>query len=291
MYVCTLEGKRGFSYQHSIHTQPFYGSGFCPGLPGWASTRINIHPLTPIVVINHPLSVSSICYYPWHRPCTLYVPGILLPQSISKFSLVYLLAWHPPLHTPYISSPSHCLLFAAHAHTIATCFAVLPRLSSNPSLSLNHSLGTLSCSLTPLIHLTILISAHWSATTFSFLTARSHFHTTYYFARSCCTISLSWYTFQTVWPIISCLSFAMCFAIWKISFCWSGSFKLLAHSFCFFSFAKEITLFAVVFYQILETSCMCRLENNESYLAAFVKVILTVWRGSSLLTQSVVVCI
>jgi len=35
---------------------------------------------------------------------------------------------HPPLHTPYISSPSHSLLFAAHAHTITTCFAVVPRL-------------------------------------------------------------------------------------------------------------------------------------------------------------------
>ena len=38
------------------------------------------------------------------------------------------LAWHPPLHTPYISSPNHCLLFATHAHTIAVCFAVVPRL-------------------------------------------------------------------------------------------------------------------------------------------------------------------
>ena len=42
-------------------------------------------------------------------------------------------------------------------------------MSSKPSLSLNHLLGTLSCSLTPYIHLTILISAHWSATSFSFL--------------------------------------------------------------------------------------------------------------------------
>jgi len=42
-----------------------------------------------------------------------------------KFSLVYLLAWCPPLHTPYISSPHHCLLFAAHAHSIATCSTVV----------------------------------------------------------------------------------------------------------------------------------------------------------------------
>jgi len=39
--------------------------------------------------------------------------------------LVYLLVWSPPPHIPYISSPNQCLLFAARAHTIATCFAVV----------------------------------------------------------------------------------------------------------------------------------------------------------------------
>jgi len=32
--------------------------GFCPGQPGWAGTRRNIHPLTLIVVINHPYLLS-----------------------------------------------------------------------------------------------------------------------------------------------------------------------------------------------------------------------------------------
>ena len=49
-------------------------------------------------------------------------------------------------------------------------------MSSTPSLSLSSLLGNLSFSLMPHIHLTVLISAHWSATTFSFLTGRSHFH-------------------------------------------------------------------------------------------------------------------
>jgi len=44
-------------------------------------------------------------------------------HNVDKFSLVYLLAWHPPFHTPYISSPNHCLLFAAHVHTITTYYA------------------------------------------------------------------------------------------------------------------------------------------------------------------------
>jgi len=34
----------------------------------------------------------------------------------------------PQLHTPYISSPNHHHLFAAHAHTIAACSAVIPML-------------------------------------------------------------------------------------------------------------------------------------------------------------------
>jgi len=45
--------------------------------------------------------------------------------------------------------------FAAYARTITTCFAVLSE--------------TLSCGLMPHIHLTILIVAVWSATSFSFL--------------------------------------------------------------------------------------------------------------------------
>ena len=81
------------------------------------------------------LSWSSIVPYLLHPSTTIH--GILPVQSmhptdfshnLSKFCLVCLLAWHPPLHTPYISSPDHCLLFGTHAHTIATCFAVVPRL-------------------------------------------------------------------------------------------------------------------------------------------------------------------
>jgi len=80
------------------------------------------------VVISHLLSASSIYYNPWHPPGSIYVPNSLFPQSLSKFSLVYLLDWHHLLHTPYISSPNHCLLFATHAHPITTFFAVVPRL-------------------------------------------------------------------------------------------------------------------------------------------------------------------
>ena len=75
------------------HTTISQLSGFCPGQPGRAGPRRNIHPLTPIVVINHPLSASSIYYDPWHPLCSIYVPDSLFSQSLSKFSLVYLLAY------------------------------------------------------------------------------------------------------------------------------------------------------------------------------------------------------
>ena len=60
-------------------------------------------------------------------------------------------------------------------------------MSSTPSLSLSSLLGSLSFSLRPHIHLTILISAHWSATTFSFFTGQAHFHATCCFSHNYCT--------------------------------------------------------------------------------------------------------
>jgi len=99
-------------------------TGFCPDNPG------------------EPVPEETFTYS--HLSWSLVIPYLLLPSNMihgilpvqftclsfpqSPFSLVYLLAWHPPLHTPYISSHNHFLLFTAHAHTIATCFAVIPRL-------------------------------------------------------------------------------------------------------------------------------------------------------------------
>ena len=39
-------------------------TALCPGLPEWAGVRRNGHPLTPVLVIKHPLSTSSIYYDP-----------------------------------------------------------------------------------------------------------------------------------------------------------------------------------------------------------------------------------
>jgi len=152
------------SYCPNYHTTTtiLWLCGFCPGQPGWASTKRNIHRFTPVMVINHPLSASYICYDPWHPPCSIYVPYSLFPQSLSRFSLVYFFSWHLPLLTQSLSSfrstcPYHCNLFCCSMEIMSNF------------LSLDPLLGTLSCSLTPHIHLTILISPHWSATSFSFL--------------------------------------------------------------------------------------------------------------------------
>ena len=77
-------------------------TALCPGLPGWASTRRNIHP--PTYPDYQPIFINFLIYHdPQHPPC--YVFDNLFAQllSISMSSLVYLLLWSPPPHTPYIS--------------------------------------------------------------------------------------------------------------------------------------------------------------------------------------------
>jgi len=113
----------------STHTQLFHGSldfvRDSPGEPVSEETFTHLHLswssiipylLRPSTAIHRILPVQSTCL------------TVFFPQSLSKFSFVYLLAWHSLLHTPYISLPNHCLLFAAYTHTIATCFAVISRL-------------------------------------------------------------------------------------------------------------------------------------------------------------------
>ena len=111
-------------------------------------------------VVPYLLYPSITIHHPWHPPCSIYVPDSLFPQSLSKFSLVYVLAWHPPLHTPYISSPNHCLLFAAHAIPSQPVCCSTEIMSSNPSLSLSCLPRNQSFTLTSHIHLTIFITAH-----------------------------------------------------------------------------------------------------------------------------------
>jgi len=139
------------------HTQPFYGSlGFVWDKPG--------EPVQGETFTHSYLSWSSVVPYLLHPSNTIH--GILPVQftclrvffsNLSKFSLVYLLAWHPPLHpssfTQSLSSfhstcPCHCNLFCCSAEIM----------SSNLSLSTLY-VELLSCSFMPHIHLTTLICA------------------------------------------------------------------------------------------------------------------------------------
>jgi len=55
-------------YTHTHTRTHNHLTAFCLGLPGYAGTRKNIHPLTSILIIGHPLSPSSIYNDLWH-PC------------------------------------------------------------------------------------------------------------------------------------------------------------------------------------------------------------------------------
>ena len=112
---------------------------------------------------SHP---SWSTYFLYHLSLFATVHGILFiqltcltvlsnEQPLSRSSLVFPLVLNRKLHTPCISSPNHHHLFAAHDRTNAACTAAISMLC----LCLSSLLGSLSFSLTPHIHLTILISA------------------------------------------------------------------------------------------------------------------------------------
>jgi len=77
MWSVQLQVVEGFliSYCKLVcitHTTILRLFGFCPRQPGWAGTRRNIHPLTPIMVIK----------YPYLLPPSTTIHGILHIQSM-----------------------------------------------------------------------------------------------------------------------------------------------------------------------------------------------------------------
>ena len=180
-WINTLEYV--FWFIEHTHTTVLQLSGLWPGQPGWAGTRRNIHlsylSWSSVILYLLPASITIHGNLPVQLTCVTVFFHNLSPTFLRSFS------WPGTLNFILHTFLHHCLLFAAHAHTTATCFAVVPRLCHLilVSLSLNPLLGTLSCSLMPYIHLTILISVQWSATS-PFLPARSHFCATYYFAHT-----------------------------------------------------------------------------------------------------------
>ena len=113
------------------------------------------------------LSWSSIVPYLLHPSNTIH--GVLPIQSTHLtifFHNLQVFFGLPLGLAPSISYSIH--LFPSHRLLFSACFAVVPRLCHLILVSL-PLLGFLSCSFTPHIHLTILISARRCATSFSFL--------------------------------------------------------------------------------------------------------------------------
>jgi len=97
------------------HTQPF--NGFCPGLPGRpVPVETLTHSLTPILIIEHPLSSSSIYNDPWHPLCSFYMLDNPLGQPLSgplwsspwSWTLNFIL--HAFLHPIIIILSQHMLI-------------------------------------------------------------------------------------------------------------------------------------------------------------------------------------
>ena len=153
------------------HTQPFnppFVQDY-PGKPVPEETFTHSHPswspdilyqLPPSTTIHSILLVQYTCL-------------TVLFHNLSGSSLVFLLVWNCLLHTLYIFSHNHYLLFrntCPHQSSLICCSTRI--MSTILNISLNSLLGNLSVTLMPHIHLTIVISARWSATSFSFLTGQ-----------------------------------------------------------------------------------------------------------------------
>jgi len=145
----------------------------CLDLPGWSSTRTSIHTLTAILIIVYQLLPSTTIHIVWYNMYRsrwkiffcMYFSVFAQPLSKSSFSAF----WTGILHNFFTQSLSFCNTYPYYRSLFCCSIEIM---LSIPSLSLNSLLGTLSFTLMSHIHLTILIFACWSATSFSFLTGQ-----------------------------------------------------------------------------------------------------------------------
>ena len=146
-------------------------TALCPELPRWADTRRNTYPptiliithlyqLLPSTTIHSILLVQIACLAIFLHNLSPRPFG--LPLGLEPSTSYSIHFFTQSVYSFCSTCPYHCNLFCCSISII----------SSIPSLSLNSLLGTLSFTLTLHIHLTILISARWSATSFSFLTGQ-----------------------------------------------------------------------------------------------------------------------
>ena len=125
------------------------------------------HPDHPVFISFHlPRSIASSLFKlrAWQSFCTTSLHVLLgLPRGLEPSTSYSIHFFTQSVSSFRSTCPCHRNLFCCSISII----------SSIPSLSFNSLLGTLSFTLTLHIHLTILISAYWSATSFSFLTGQT----------------------------------------------------------------------------------------------------------------------
>ena len=151
--MCSVQSKQG----QKTHTHTRL-TALCPGLSRWASTRRNIHPLTPIL---------------YQLPLSTMIHSMLLVQFVWSTVLFHNLSPGPlwssswPGTVYFILHTFLCTVINSSSFFHNTCPYHRSLLCCNtsvtlsiPNLSLSYLLGNLSFTFIPRIHLTTPISAH-----------------------------------------------------------------------------------------------------------------------------------
>jgi len=118
---CEIRDRKGEIHGRLQHYSNNHFMALCLGLLGWAGTRRNIHPLTPFLIINRPLSASSIHCDPWHPPCSISMLDSLF-HNLSPSSLCSI-SWSGTLHSIHFFIQSLYSLFNAcpYHHNLFCC--------------------------------------------------------------------------------------------------------------------------------------------------------------------------
>jgi len=105
-------------------------------LPRWAGARRNIHPLTSIVIIRHPLSTSSLYYSLQHRHCSIYVLESSFLQSLFRSSFGLLLGLEPStIYSLHFFTQSSSSFHSTCPYHRSLFFCNTSAMSSIPNLS------------------------------------------------------------------------------------------------------------------------------------------------------------
>jgi len=157
-HLSVLMTVHSFSTQYKTHTTILRLSGFWPGQSRWAGSRRNSPTHT---YCGHQSSLNCFLHLLWSMASSLFSLRAWQSFSTISFQVFFGLRLGLAPSTSYEPLPSFHTS-SPYNRNLCCC----------PSLSLNPLLGTVPCSLMLHIHLSILISAHWSATSFSFLTGQ-----------------------------------------------------------------------------------------------------------------------